>query len=310
MSQRDKLSWSQLLWRAPDRNAEAYRMPPQSTSRNWRRKRDDDNAMPNTASLWFHPARFSSSDFGRTPGVLEKQRRKMAERRASVKARRRQWDTPKQARHIPPLLPALSRSPDALSDPEDLDGELVTSAERLRSAEQFALGVLADMAAARCASEPVSGPAPPCDPIVNYPDGASDFSSRSSLPFSVEAVIDAPMGFVKLTTEYTADPLPPCLSPLTPLQKKIRRELGQVPLNAIQQLQWAANDLALPMTESEWEIADGEIVDEDVLEGSRSPGQPTISETRIRLWRRHPEYETTWDRVTRQRFASAALAQR
>ncbi|KAJ7195413.1 hypothetical protein B0H12DRAFT_1082193 [Mycena haematopus] len=281
--------------------------------RNWRRKRDDDNAMPSTASSWFRSAKCSSSNFGRTPGVLEKQRRVMAERRAAVKARRRQWDTPKQPRHISPLLPALSRSPDVPSDLEDLDGqvaddETLTSAERLRSAEQFALGVLADMAAARCTSEPVSGPAPgpPCDTFVNYPDGASDFSSRSSLPFSVEAVIDAPMGVVKLSTEYTTDPLPPCLSPLTPLQKKIRRELGQVPLNATQQLQWAANDLPLPMTESEWELAD----EETVLEESRSPGPHTSTETRIRLWRQHPEYEATWDRVARQRFASAALAQR
>ncbi|KAJ7899110.1 hypothetical protein B0H14DRAFT_3852853, partial [Mycena olivaceomarginata] len=52
--------------------------------------------------------RISDAKYHSRPDVLEKQRVRMAQRRAAVKARRRRWDPPKKARASEELSPPPS----------------------------------------------------------------------------------------------------------------------------------------------------------------------------------------------------------
>ncbi|KAJ7760151.1 hypothetical protein DFH07DRAFT_957808 [Mycena maculata] len=63
--------------------------------------------------------------YNRRPEVRERQKLRMAERRAATKAKRRQWDPPKQApvdkrsNYMPPVSEALSGTSTVSPDPED-----------------------------------------------------------------------------------------------------------------------------------------------------------------------------------------------
>ncbi|KAF7357141.1 hypothetical protein MSAN_01308600 [Mycena sanguinolenta] len=247
-----------------------------------------------------------------TPGVLEKQRLLMAERRAAVKARRRQWDPPKQTKKMTRRI--LFPPPSAHAD-VDMDLEPVIASDTLTLAEQFALGVLSEMVAARAG--PVFGPVPPpvryaaWDPTASNSDGASDtrslaYSSPLSLGSSVQAVHNEPIWKFFAYGTYSDRPLPPYVTQPNSLQKKIWRDLGKIgPLNFIQQQQLKVTKLADSMTKCEWREAD-----HLPSVGVMAPHLGSGKRKRIRLWRRQLEYDISWDEIARREFAEATLAQR
>ncbi|KAJ6476813.1 hypothetical protein C8R45DRAFT_934471 [Mycena sanguinolenta] len=249
------------------------------------------------------------------PGVLEKQRMLMAERRAAVKARRRQWDPPKHPRKTSQLTSPLPLDADIGPSPAELDVEPVTARDELTSAEQFALSVLSEMAAAR--SEPVFGPVPPpvrypaWDPSASDSYGISDtqssvLSSSVSFGSSIKSVYNESIWRFVARWSYSDKPLPPYVNQPTLVQKKIWRDLGKIgPLNFVQQQQLIITKLWEPMTALEWEQAD-ELPPVPVM-------APQLSSQRrktILKWRRQPDYDTTWDETAQREFAEATLARR
>ncbi|KAF8179378.1 hypothetical protein K438DRAFT_1843258 [Mycena galopus ATCC 62051] len=231
-------------------------------------------------------------------GVREKQRIVMAERRAAVKARRRQWDpaTPAPSEN---QLPRGSFTVDSI--PSQLDHGVLDPANVLVSdaatripltpAEQCALGVLSEMAAVR-EMDSLTHP--------RYTDGDRSMVSVGTLSYgsvasrergssrSIQAVFFQPMTKRYPTGAFVYHMLPPHVCPPTLLQKRMWYELGQVgPLTAVQELQMMVTNLAKPIRDDDY--SDIETPDDS--------GPYLSSERRktIRVWRRHPEYETDCD---------------
>ncbi|KAF8146483.1 hypothetical protein K438DRAFT_1869262 [Mycena galopus ATCC 62051] len=232
-------------------------------------------------------------------GVREKQRIIMAERRAAVKARRRQWDPPKHAPsenqpHPPSPVASIQSVPSHLDDgvPDaasfQLDNGVSDAATRipLTLAEQCALGVLSEMAAVRQMDISI-------DP--RHTDGDRSVVSVGTLSYgsvasrdrgskSIQAVFFQPMTKRYPTGAFVYHMLPPYVCPPTPLQKRMWYELGQVgPLTAVQELQMMVMNLANPIGD-----------DYSDIETPDDPAPYLSSERRktIRVWRQHPEYET------------------
>ncbi|KAF8180928.1 hypothetical protein K438DRAFT_1841487, partial [Mycena galopus ATCC 62051] len=214
-------------------------------------------------------------------GVREKQRIIMAERRAAVKARRRQWDPPKPA-------PSENQLP-----PDAVNFQLhnvvsdVATRIPLTPAEQFALGVLSEMAAGREMGSRTH---------ARHTDGDRSVVSAGTLSYgsvgsrergsskSIQAVFFEPRTKRYPTGAFVYRMLPPYVCPPTPLQKRMWYELGQVgPLTAVQELQMMVMNLANPIGEDDYSD----------IETPDDPGPYLSSERRktIRGWRQHPEYE-------------------
>ncbi|KAJ7762069.1 hypothetical protein DFH07DRAFT_771348 [Mycena maculata] len=105
-----------------------------------------------------------AAEYNRRPEVREKQRIRMAERRAAVKAKRRQWDPPtpvKRSAYVVPVSDPHSQTPDlsptmvnptkstltpVLGGDGPTDGSEVDDSLSLNAAEIFAMCVLADLA--------------------------------------------------------------------------------------------------------------------------------------------------------------------
>ncbi|KAF7346300.1 hypothetical protein MSAN_01857400 [Mycena sanguinolenta] len=242
------------------------------------------------------------------PGVLEKQRLVMAERRAAIKARRRQWDPPKISR--PPTAPRRNSSASiSLRNSETPEADLGDTglvAMTLTPAEQFAVGVLAEMAAVRSTDGPVLGYG--ARHLIS--ESASDFSSVSSLSFgsSNEAVFEERVRSTLPYGTYANERLPPYVTPPTRLQKKIWRDLGKIgPLTSIQEDQLIVTKLADPMTKREWrEFGDAFQSNYPVVASHLSSER----RRRIHIWRRQSVLDTTWDENTQREFAEAAMVQR
>ncbi|KAJ6456984.1 hypothetical protein C8R45DRAFT_1110764 [Mycena sanguinolenta] len=236
------------------------------------------------------------------PGVLEKQRLLMAERRAAVKARRRQWDPPKNPRKkTSQLTSPLPLDADIGPSPAELDVEPVTARDELTSAEQFALSVLSEMAAAR--SESVLGHEDrQFGPTTGQVPSLGSLCERFLWYFRHTIFGAFKLGILRIFNQ----PLPPYVNQPTPVQKKIWRDLGKIgPLNFVQQQQLIVTKLWEPMTVLEWEQAD-ELPPVPVV-------APQLSSQRrktILKWRRQPDYDTTWDETAQREFAEATLARR
>ncbi|KAF8200611.1 hypothetical protein K438DRAFT_1822323 [Mycena galopus ATCC 62051] len=216
------------------------------------------------------------------PGVCEKQRIIMAERRAAVKARRRQWDPEKPApseNQLPPNAVNLQL--------HDIVSNAATG-RSLAPAEKCALGVLSEMAAIREMDSRTH---------ARYTDGDRSVVSVGTLSYgsvaslergsskSIQAVFFQPMTKRYPTGAFIYHMLPPYVCPPTLLQKRMWYELGQVgPLTAVQELQMMVMNLANP-------IGDNDYSD---IETPDDPAPYLSSERRktIRVWRQHPEYET------------------
>ncbi|KAF8210719.1 hypothetical protein K438DRAFT_1808101 [Mycena galopus ATCC 62051] len=213
------------------------------------------------------------------PGVREKQRIIMAEQRESTT---RQWDPRKPASSENQLPPdtANFQVHDVVSD--------AATGNPLTPAEQCALGVLSEMAAIREMDSRTH---------ARYTDGDRSVVSVGTLsygsvcpraseaPKSIQAVFFQPMTKRYPTGAFVYHMLPPYVCPPTLLQKRMWYELGQVgPLTAVQELQMMVMNLANP-------IGDNDYSD---IETPDDPAPYLSSERRktIRVWRRHPEYET------------------
>ncbi|KAJ6516538.1 hypothetical protein C8R47DRAFT_1063240 [Mycena vitilis] len=270
-----------------------------------------------------------------TPGqrkseVLEKDRLRVARRRGAVKARRRQWDPPPKPRMDPPgdLEDDYFDSGEDEPVPVETQAKLSEDAS-LTPAEHFALAVLTDMANTRVIDDnavesitaltgkygpprisPVAYDCPVfVQPYVNS-DGvdsvlemANQLSSDASPSHhsSVSAVNEEAVSIPRGSKSRYLKRLPPYVSPATPLQKKVQRELGVIgPLTDIQQAQIATAELC----EMYW----GEDPDPPVVIAA-----PFLSSQRwehICRWRWHPEYDTDWDLAARRGFAEATLRRR
>ncbi|KAJ7300371.1 hypothetical protein DFH08DRAFT_979718 [Mycena albidolilacea] len=231
---------------------------------------------------WQRKARYRAK-----PEARAKQAALMAERRATVKQRRRQWDPPNRPR---PVV-ASPTTPQYLPSVQDLAAVNVT----LTPAEEFALSALMGMAATQD-SLTRNLPAVATEPPIICDDLKSDIfllPSRSpSRESSVHAVFEQRV--VKQPEDdrvFAPSLLPAYASPASSLQKKVFRETGLLgPLTGVQRVQWIASRLQDP----DDEIDDDEILPAPVLGGNLSSERWQG----IRSWRRHHmEYETAWGAV-------------
>ncbi|KAJ7733912.1 hypothetical protein B0H16DRAFT_1467798 [Mycena metata] len=209
------------------------------------------------------------------PEAREKQRILMAERRAAVKARRRQWDPPKKIKSVvhdtnapnTPVLPPQDR-------PEP-DGDA-----SITSAEHVAIHMLLEMADATGPGTPPPGSdSEPATQDFVADDPMLPSASASSRHSSLEAVKKHPVRQHADAT-FTSQPLPPNVSPPTKLQKKVYRELGVLgPLTYIQRVQIHVATLA----DSGSSIND--VDDDEIPEGPSFLTMSTQRWERIWAWR-------------------------
>ncbi|KAJ7808206.1 hypothetical protein B0H14DRAFT_2609121 [Mycena olivaceomarginata] len=194
------------------------------------------------------------------PEARAKQAALMAERRATAKERRRQWDPPKRPRPVvsSPITPRSSPSP------RDLAAVDVS----LTPAEEFALSALMGMAATQ--DSPTRNlPAVPTKLPIICDDLTLDMCSLPSRSPSRESSVHAVFEHRVVTQPeddrvFAPCMLPPYASPASPLQKKVFRETGLLgPLTGVQHVQWIASRLQYP----DDEIDDNEILPDPVLGG-------------------------------------------
>ncbi|KAJ7863780.1 hypothetical protein B0H14DRAFT_2574720 [Mycena olivaceomarginata] len=182
------------------------------------------------------------------PEVREKNRHRMAEKRAAVKMRRRQWDPPKPAK----------------DDADDAEGSLTP-------AEHVALAVLTGMR-----HNQNSDPATLLD---------SDSDIESS------AVPEQGLRYV---------------TPETPLQKRMRRELGTIgPLTPVQVAQIKTVKLARPSRRYHEE---GE--QSDVTQGTNGPFLSSARRERIWEWMGNLREFADWDSSVRRELEQDSLQRR
>ncbi|KAJ7627447.1 hypothetical protein FB45DRAFT_868665 [Roridomyces roridus] len=249
-------------------------------------------------------------------------------RKADEKARRRQWDPPRQVVDV---------SPEPKSNGTDCSDD---THHALTSAELFALGVLTEIGAGSaeddakiCAlmeehviavnacmpGDNCSG-TPPNDinSIIAMGDQLSSRSSGAtpSANSSTEAIqrfrMDSFQESVNIYDDihqesaWHTGPLPPYVSPsVQSRQHYLLREVGKVgPLTTVQRYQMHVQRLSEPVTEKrarKWLKANPEPL---------TPMRSTISWERacvIDAWQSHPGFLTDWDIETRREFAEAAL---
>ncbi|KAJ6452846.1 hypothetical protein C8R45DRAFT_945546 [Mycena sanguinolenta] len=252
-----------------------------------KRAKEPMNGRPSTSKAAEKVAqkREIAAKYRLRPEVREKQRLRMAEKRAAEKARRRQWDPPKvtmtrcrrtgftKPEHLSNLLPpapCVSASPPSLGD---------IRVASLTPAEHCALMALAGMS-----EEQVR------DTILSR---AESLSCDSSVVAVQREPMDKP--FVTEPHWYPRR-LPPYVTPETQQQKKMRREVGKVgPLTAVQLAQIYAYELGSYSRERAKHMKD--------LKVKHKTG-PFLSSgrwERICSWRDSQlEYETDWDNDARQ----------
>ncbi|KAJ7821742.1 hypothetical protein B0H14DRAFT_2598988 [Mycena olivaceomarginata] len=249
----------------------------------------------------------------RTPEAKEKARQRQARYRAKPEVRQKQLALMAERRLAgvngihpvktpldvpsPSLSPSLSPQYPALDDNAEPDDHTLTPAE------DFALCVLMDMAAARNGH---ARPAPAADTLSDVSDGYCKCSlySRSPSPdSSMQAVAEHPVVIKPSDVGlYHKDRFPPYVSLPTSLQKKTRREIRYFgPITGIQHVQFLVSVLHGPIDED----------DEDQTLAEQPVVHPCLSvehQGRIRLWRRHhAEYDTAWDEEARWDVAEKTL---
>ncbi|KAJ7768987.1 hypothetical protein B0H16DRAFT_1452911 [Mycena metata] len=239
--------------------------------------------------------------------VAEKQRLLMAQRRAAVKAKRRQWDPPKRVTE--PVGPqsvssASSVGPD--HQPEDHAIGADTPNILITDSEHFALNTLLDLArTARLLGEDartsdLDNEDRPVDSGIDLPPGWEpvDNSSEQSVHSSLEAVEKEPIDRRPGDWEnaFTKE-LPFYAQPPNSAQRKMQRELGLIgPLTGTQQMQVVAASLGDPL-------------DGNVSEPEHIP-KPSLGQqrrNRILEWR-ETRFENDWDVASRRSFLEAALS--
>ncbi|KAJ7862582.1 hypothetical protein B0H14DRAFT_2575249 [Mycena olivaceomarginata] len=201
------------------------------------KKQASPNAKPQPTPESKEKKRQQQARYRAKPEVRQKQLALMAERRAAIKARRRQWDPPRK--NPPPAAPSpsLLASPSSQSQsPALADADLEPDDHTLTPAEDLALCVLMDMATARNGH---ARPVPTADTLSDISDGYCKCSlySRSASPeSSVQAVLEHPVVIKPDDVGlYRKEQFPPYASPPTSLQKKTRREIGYFgPITGIQ----------------------------------------------------------------------------
>ncbi|KAJ7890979.1 hypothetical protein B0H14DRAFT_2561088 [Mycena olivaceomarginata] len=260
-----------------------------------RKKANDRAARPQTEESK-EKARQRKARYRLKPEARAKQAALMAERRATAKERRRQWDPPKRPRPVvsSPITPRSSPSP------RDLAAVDVS----LTPAEEFALSALMGMAATQ--DSPTRNlPAVPTKLPIICDDLTLDMCSLPSRSPSRESSVHAVFEHRVVTQPeddrvFAPCMLPPYASPASPLQKKVFRETGLLgPLTGVQHVQWIASRLQYP----DDEIDDNEILPDPVLGGNLSSERWQG----IQSWRRHHmEYETVWDQDARSAVAELA----
>ncbi|KAJ7702497.1 hypothetical protein B0H16DRAFT_1483192 [Mycena metata] len=250
----------------------------------------------------------------RRPEVLEKQRLLMAQRRATVKAKRRQWDPPKKVTE--PARPhsvssASSAAPD--HQPDDHAIGVDTPNISLTESERFALHTLLELAqtASPVAEDTrtleLDNEDRPVDSGINLPLGWEPVDSSSdpvqSVHSSVEAVEKEPIDRRPGDWENAfAKELPFYARPANTVQRKTQRELGVIsPLTGTQQMQIVAAALGNPRdgNGSELEQTEPEHIPEPSLSRQRRD--------RILKWR-DTRFDNHWDIASRRSFADAALS--
>ncbi|KAJ7776642.1 hypothetical protein DFH07DRAFT_951776 [Mycena maculata] len=280
--------------------------------------------------------------YNQRPEVREKQRVRMAERRAAVKAKRRQWDPPKRTTPVktsvsigPACNGAVSGSPEpeevAAGNPIEDTIELSNSEDyvSVNSAELFAIQVLAEMAERRASADteatfaPEAGAAGWVDALLNAGSEASStmalalqlstVGSDRSCGSSQVAVQDDPILRKKSGEYFVNEALPPAVSPTTRKQKWLFKEVGKLgPLTRVQEVQVQVSYLANPVSPSE--ISDAsDVADVPVAETGAGAGTSLLSTegfVQICRWRKHSVYDVDWDAATRREVAEATLRER
>ncbi|KAJ7145476.1 hypothetical protein C8R46DRAFT_1232031 [Mycena filopes] len=276
-----------------------------------------------------------AAEYRKRPEAVEKQRVLMAQRRAAVKAKRRQWDPPKKAKVSRPASPVTEASNESRVSHDDAS---------LTAAEHFAFQLLATISPGGASEKAVDvslneGRTQPCqdllldeqetdlvgshvDVVSNLGSQPSSDSDYVSMRSSLRAVNEHPVRGLRGDWETAfVDKLPFYASPIDPLEKKIQRELGIIgPLTGIQQVQVAAAKLWRPLAEHNlggWD-GDHERAPEressaviDGWDGDHEPGTERAVSHRMRKvhrWReRMAGCDNSWDRATQCSFAEAAL---
>ncbi|KAK7028436.1 hypothetical protein R3P38DRAFT_2936560 [Favolaschia claudopus] len=201
------------------------------------------------------------------PEVRERQRILMANRRAEIKARRRQWDKPQQPRDATPL--PEDSSTDAEADNLDSDHD----SPALTPAEMIALEALTDLAVT------VQLRKIPAKTI----DNSTLREETPSISSSTAAVEDLRISRPKYPQDVhpwimnRQRPLPGYVATETALQKKMRRELGIVgPLTPTQVAQIKAYRLR--------NRSRGHVDVEAVLDATTAPALSVRRWESIRTW--------------------------
>ncbi|KAK7022546.1 hypothetical protein R3P38DRAFT_3271264 [Favolaschia claudopus] len=182
-----------------------------------------------------------SALYRKRPEVLERQRILMANRRANIKERRRQWDPPEPSTPTPEPVEVETASQTSESDAASQTPDPGNSAAvlGLTLAELTALDALTELAG-RCGTR---------DQTADWTDTSHFCEDTASLASSLLAVQETPIDppefpqgiFIQRTRR---GPLPRYITQETVFQKKMRRELGKVgPLTPIQVAQITAHKL-------------------------------------------------------------------
>ncbi|KAJ7792840.1 hypothetical protein B0H14DRAFT_3498761 [Mycena olivaceomarginata] len=261
-----------------------------------------------------------AAEYRQRPERREKQRLLMAERRAAVKAARRRWDPPKVPKTKKPKAPPpLPTAPSTSSNHETQLPNCGDEAETIASitpAERFALGVLAEL---ERGEEPVAPGLLDTTACIDIDtDGTTDDDMQMRHPSpsqasSVAAVLKEPVQPPNEQPDWITRrhrPLPAYVTPETPLQKKMRRELGTVgPLTPIQVVQIKAFKLRRPSKYHEDEEEENAVAPAPDL-GPLSY-LSTARRQSIREWRRQLKtFDMVWDAPVRREFAEEALRRR
>ncbi|KAJ7728065.1 hypothetical protein B0H16DRAFT_1470654 [Mycena metata] len=255
-----------------------------------------------------------AAEHRKRPEVLEKQRLLMAQRRATVKAKRRQWDPPKTVTE--PARPhSVSSASSAGPDHQPDDHPIGVDAPNilLTESEQFALHTLLELARTTprmgedARTSDLDNEDRSADSGIDLPLGWGSVDSSSepvqSLHSSVEAVEKEPIDRRPGDWENAfAKELPFYARPANSVQRKTQRELGVIgPLTGTQQMQILAAALGNPF--------DGNALELEHTEPERIP-EPALSRQRrdrILEWR-ETRFENDWDVASQRSFAEAALS--
>ncbi|KAF8187856.1 hypothetical protein K438DRAFT_1764566 [Mycena galopus ATCC 62051] len=275
-----------------------------------RRKRKktqpDESAFDDAAAHEAHQRekrRKDQAKYRQRPEYQEKQRILMAQRRAAVKARRRQWDPPKKLKSPELAEPSENGSHDSVEtlDPYADSNNRNAAVAGLTSAEWCALEVLSELR---------NGTSEPVDPNGQMPATFVD-PMRSNSPSRASSVAAAHEEPVRTRYQETfvscrSKPLPRYVTPETALQKKMRRELGILgSLSHIQAVQLQAFKLRKPTKYPE------DFYGINPPLPSEGPFLSSVRWNAVSEWRQQlTGFDEDWDVPVRRELAEDALQRR